>query len=868
MRRQRWLLILFAALLALSARAAAPASFHYQGKLTDQNGTPRNGSFDMVFEIYGQASGGSALFSDTRTGGAQVAVVNGAFSVSVGEGALAGQTLGQVLASDDLWMQVTVGGSPQLPRSKLSSSPYALGVRADGVSSVQILPLSVGPADIAAGAVGTARLADGAVNDAHVLDVDWSKITGLPSNLGSPAVALNGAVVQTVGSTVTFSSAPFSFSTGVSRVNISLDPATVTLQGNVFNAANRLLLLDGAGLVPSARVSGAYSSITGVGTVTQGTWGATPVGVANGGTGAASPAAALASLGVAASSSSFATGQGLTGGNTFAANRTVAFNTTSISGGCNAATQKLVWSSSTLRLECGVDRDNDTFALAGDATGVSQTTATVARLQGRSVSSAAPSSGQVLKWNQAQTRWEPAAENVGNLAGSGTPGKFARWTGATSVGSSVLVSTNGTGVTVAGNFSATGAIQGANVTSGADPGHTHTIYAPLSHTHDTSVFTSGVLPAANGGTGLSSVVPGAYLRSTGTSWEWRTPAQVRIDIGASPSTHTHVGGLPAGFDNYIPSFNGDSGYARSALYQDDSGRFGIGTASPLTALHVVSSYNGALEVLTDNLVVDGVRVTGGQIGVDVLCQSPVCQGSDAALVYAIQAATTPFLRHGAYSAVNGGGTLIAVRSSAHGDGVGNVRGQGLYANIRNSATSTINRGVYGRAYGNTGTKYGLYAEVLGGPGSDEAVWAYGSTWGAYFDGNVHVNGSISKLSGTFDIPHPDPARTGWRLRHSFVESPTRGDNLYHWTVQVKGGKAELSLPAYFKHLNEDVQVWVAPVDHFGRGAGDVDDKGEKVEIIADKDGAYNVLVMGTRKDEGAKKIFDDKGIEYRPTTPK
>lgn len=127
-----------------------------------------------------------------------------------------------------------------------------------------------------------------------------------------------------------------------------------------------------------------------------------------------------------------------------------------------------------------------------------------------------------------------------------------------------------------------------------------------------------------------------------------------------------------------------------------------------------------------------------------------------------------------------------------------------------------------------------------------------------------VSGTISKAGGTFDIEHPDPAkaRDGWRLRHSFVESPTRGDNLYRWSVQVRNGRATIELPEYFCHLNENVQIWVSPADHFGRACGTVDAGLKRVTIKADSDGTYNVLVIGTRKDPAAKR-FDERGVEYR-----
>jgi hypothetical protein len=128
-----------------------------------------------------------------------------------------------------------------------------------------------------------------------------------------------------------------------------------------------------------------------------------------------------------------------------------------------------------------------------------------------------------------------------------------------------------------------------------------------------------------------------------------------------------------------------------------------------------------------------------------------------------------------------------------------------------------------------------------------------------------VAGAVSKVSGTFDIPNPNPAKAkdGWRLRHSFVESPTRGDNIYRWTVDVKAGEAVVSMPDYFSYLNENVQVWVSPRGHFGNAFGEASSDLKQITIKADIDGKDNVLARGTRKDQGAKDGFDALGLEYQ-----
>ncbi|RLJ03002.1 MAG: hypothetical protein DRP08_04055, partial [Candidatus Aenigmatarchaeota archaeon] len=128
--------------------------------------------------------------------------------------------------------------------------------------------------------------------------------------------------------------------------------------------------------------------------------------------------------------------------------------------------------------------------------------------------------------------------------------------------------------------------------------------------------------------------------------------------------------------------------------------------------------------------------------------------------------------------------------------------------------------------------------------------------------DLDVGGALSKGSGTFDIPHPIPEKEskGYRLRHSFVESPTRGDNIYRFEVDVNNNTTTIDLPDYFKYLNENAEVWCNPDKHFGVAFGYVEDN--KLIVEANTDGKYKVLVIATRKDEIAVKNFDPKGIEY------
>ena len=126
-------------------------------------------------------------------------------------------------------------------------------------------------------------------------------------------------------------------------------------------------------------------------------------------------------------------------------------------------------------------------------------------------------------------------------------------------------------------------------------------------------------------------------------------------------------------------------------------------------------------------------------------------------------------------------------------------------------------------------------------------------------------GSLSKASGTFTIDHPNPCKTATHhLKHSFVESPTAGDNVYRWEVDIDDTlHGEIVLPEYYRYLNENSQVWINPVNNLGRAFGIVNISATKVKITTSDPGKFNVLVIGTRKDKAAVEAW--KGVEIKKT---
>ena len=120
------------------------------------------------------------------------------------------------------------------------------------------------------------------------------------------------------------------------------------------------------------------------------------------------------------------------------------------------------------------------------------------------------------------------------------------------------------------------------------------------------------------------------------------------------------------------------------------------------------------------------------------------------------------------------------------------------AGVFGQATRTGNaKAVWGYALGNN--TFAMYGE---GAGS--------GSYAGYFQGRVHVNGTLSKAAGSFKIDHPlDPDNK--YLSHSFVESPDMM-NIYNGNVVLDSrGEATITLPGYFEALNMDFRYQLTAI---------------------------------------------------------
>jgi hypothetical protein len=100
-----------------SVQAGIPELINYQGMLTDNSGTPLNGSYDITFKIYNAESAGTKRWEETQSG---VSVADGLFNVILGS-----VNPINLDFSEDYWLEIAVGGETMPDRLKFTSVGYA-----------------------------------------------------------------------------------------------------------------------------------------------------------------------------------------------------------------------------------------------------------------------------------------------------------------------------------------------------------------------------------------------------------------------------------------------------------------------------------------------------------------------------------------------------------------------------------------------------------------------------------------------------------------------------------------------------------------------------------------------------------------------
>jgi hypothetical protein len=103
--------------LAVFCVAQTPATMNYQGKLTDASGVAVSGPVNIVFRVFDVETGGTALWSETRS---SIPVTNGLFDVILGE-----VTPLDIPFDRQYWIELQIGSETLSPREKLATVPYS-----------------------------------------------------------------------------------------------------------------------------------------------------------------------------------------------------------------------------------------------------------------------------------------------------------------------------------------------------------------------------------------------------------------------------------------------------------------------------------------------------------------------------------------------------------------------------------------------------------------------------------------------------------------------------------------------------------------------------------------------------------------------
>ncbi len=153
--------VLLVVALGATTHAGAPDRITYQGALTNAAGTPLNGTFSLEFAMYATATGGSPVWTQTIAG---VAVDNGVFTVILGGSS---QPFPPGLAGCR-FLQVSVSGTPMLPRQRLTSVLYALEAANAASLGGRAAAAFSNASNLTTGTLAEARLPQGAIDSSEI----------------------------------------------------------------------------------------------------------------------------------------------------------------------------------------------------------------------------------------------------------------------------------------------------------------------------------------------------------------------------------------------------------------------------------------------------------------------------------------------------------------------------------------------------------------------------------------------------------------------------------------------------------------------------------------------------------------------------
>gem|GEM_PF-2416867 len=173
----------------------------YQGVLKYLNGkTVSDGSYDIVFKIYENSTGGDPIWtgSHTTANGNPVEVKSGNFGVMLGSGL--GNEMTIDFVEDEYHIGVTVGSDSEMsPRQRLGSSAYSFN--SDAVDGSSVFKVTESPEGTQAGSMGDIAL-DTANNKLYIkssgneTDTGWAEVGYMADSSVTTDKLADGAVTS------------------------------------------------------------------------------------------------------------------------------------------------------------------------------------------------------------------------------------------------------------------------------------------------------------------------------------------------------------------------------------------------------------------------------------------------------------------------------------------------------------------------------------------------------------------------------------------------------------------------------------------------------------------------------------------------
>ncbi len=288
-------LLLLLPLFSQPAHAEITRTINYQGFLVDSSSMPVDEPIHLRFVFYGSYDGADDKFTETRC---NMSVIKGRYEVEIGSETPGGipDTVFQDNAA--IWLEIQI--DPDLvcnwgleteflrPRIRMQAAPYAFeslhastasyALHASTASAASltfraatIAPLDSAPAGIT---ISTHLFVSGdlRVGDTYATEVSsagYLTLADIPSAPVAPGriffdssaeqlkISLDGFIfvpiaTGTAAGLSTVISNIFEFTgTGVTGSELKLLPSSVTLQGNIFNQVNSLVMLDGTSRLPA-----------------------------------------------------------------------------------------------------------------------------------------------------------------------------------------------------------------------------------------------------------------------------------------------------------------------------------------------------------------------------------------------------------------------------------------------------------------------------------------------------------------------------------------------------------------------------------------------------------------------------------------